>query len=266
MSAKNHEYFVQLIDKRTGSAIDDDTGIYNVLTAGSPTEVTIYSNQQGTSASNPGTMTNGVINFWTAKTTTSVDLTVLTASGHAVFIEGLTPSQHRIEIEVERRNNQTLILPLVFGTGSAAVVDSGFDLLAGMIVKDVHLHITTVSSANQVYVGVSGTTDGFLLLGEATSTGFKFYDKAIVTTLSDLAGTYGNCFVTGTQKRGSLLCDFNKGIITAVSATVNGFFVKKAYNVTAATSIVYAGQVTNTLASGGAYIYIDYDFRPTAGN
>ena len=44
MGASNTtEWNIQLINSRTGSIIDDDSGVCNVLTAASPVEITIYS-------------------------------------------------------------------------------------------------------------------------------------------------------------------------------------------------------------------------------
>jgi hypothetical protein len=266
MSSNYTEFDVQLINARTKEPIDDDSGLYNVLTASTPTEATIYSNDQGTSASNPGTMTDGRFTFYVASSVTSVDVSILTSTGYSVFVEGLTADQHRVEIDLEKRTNQTFVVPVVFGTGSAAVVDSGFDLIAGMMVKDCYLHCTTVSSANALNVGVSGTTDGFLLNGVLGSTGWKLYQDPIVTTLSDLTGPTMDIFVSATQIRGDLLARWAVGITTTTTGSTKGFFTPKYYSVTAATSLVYAGAVTNTEASGGCYIYIDYDLRPTQGN
>src|SRR3972149_5052846 len=98
MGAKYTEYYVQLVNARTKQPINDDTGVCNVLTVDSPVEITIYSNDDGTAGSNPLTMKDGIIRFWTASTVTSVDLSILTAAGQAVFVENLTPSQHRGEV------------------------------------------------------------------------------------------------------------------------------------------------------------------------
>ena len=81
-------WFVQLFNKRTTRMIDDDSGVCNVLVAGSPVEVTIYATEMGTSAgSNPLTFTDGKIEFWTADTVTSVDISIYTANGDAVFVQ-----------------------------------------------------------------------------------------------------------------------------------------------------------------------------------
>ena len=115
MGSSFTEYQAQLINKRTQKPIDDDTGTYIVMTASSAVLATIYSDDQGTApaftyANVASTMTNGEIRFWTSNSVTSVDITIMTAAGQAVFVSGLTPSQHRIEVDTESRE-QMLILP-----------------------------------------------------------------------------------------------------------------------------------------------------------
>src|SRR3990167_11349855 len=122
MASNYVEWYIQLVDGRTMTPIDDDSGTYNVLTENDPSEVTIYSDERGTSGSNPGTMTDGVIQFWTDSATTSVDISVLTANGHAFFLEGITQSTHRIVVWPDRIEN-TLILPYQVVGASEAIVD-----------------------------------------------------------------------------------------------------------------------------------------------
>lgn len=256
MSAVYTEYDVQLVDSRTNKWINDDTGLCQVMVASSPVEETIYSDANGTSASNPMTMTDGRITFYTAIATTTVDISILTAAGHSVFVSGLTPSQHRVVIDQEKYTGKQFITGYALGTASLTVVDTGFDLLSTMLVKDVFLHVTTLGSSTGVYVGVSGTTDGFLALGVVTTTGWKVYDTPVYT--SNTAGT----MVSATQIRGTLLKDFSAGGNTAAEGGGQGWFVNKAYKVAAATSLVYANATTNTLATGSGYIYIIYDLVP----
>ena len=139
------------------------------------------------------------------------------------------------------------------------ITDTGFDLLAGMNIKDVYLHMTTGSSGSTAYVGVSDTTDGFLALATVTATGYKIYDNPVIT------GTAANS-VNATQIRGALVAAFGTGAATDTAGAYKGWFCTKKYAVTAATSLVYANGTTNTLASGAGYIYVVYDLSPTQGN
>ncbi len=214
------EFHVQLIDKRTKSTIDDDSGLFNVLTAGDPSEVTIYSDPFGhVEASNPGTITNGEIQFWTNFSTTTVDLTILADSGHAVFIEGLTPSQHRVEIDVEKMQ-QTFV---TFYSGTVACnanTDTGFKLPLGAKVKDVYVHATDTTTAGTLDVGNTTDTDGFLDGAIASVTGWKHYEVPIYTTQN----TTGH-YVSAVQYRGALIATLHSGnVVTACAGDFHGQF------------------------------------------
>jgi len=263
LSATYTEYYVQLINKRTKGAIDDDTGLCNVLTASTAAEATIYSDENGTSASNPLTMTDGIIRFFTAIAITTVDLSILTASGHAVFIEALTPSQHRIDVDTDNFNDQRLIIPFCSLTASnIGVIDTGFDLLAGMQVKDIYAHITTAGTGGLFSVGVSAdlsaTSAKFLLSANGSATGWKVYDVPVFT--SNSVGS----MISGVQVLGPYLCSFGTGVNTAVDLGGVGWFVKKKYQVTAVTSLVMFSNTTGTESYG--YLYVVYDLVPTIGN
>lgn len=240
MASRYTEYHVQLSNSRTGSPIDDDTGTYNVLTASSPAEVTIYSNDTGTSASNPGTITDGEIHFFTLSTVASVDLTVLTASGHAFFLEGLTPSQHRLEVNPDDWGEQKLVLQMTLPGASATMVDTGFDLPTASLVRDAFVHIVTVASDTDVNVGTSVNTDGFLAAIDTSGTG-------MLGTVEDLtAGSIGVLLATSTSSA-----------------------IRKRYvpaNATSGRSIVWEQLSSSTVTTAYGYIYIIYDLMPTVGN
>ncbi len=260
MAANYTEWFLQLVDTRTKKPIDDDTGLANVLVASDASEETIYSNDKGTSGSNPLTITNGIIRFFTASSVTSVDITILTANGRAFFLEGVTASMHRVDVNTEKEN-YTLILPYSMNTGCDAVADTGFDLIAGMKVRDVFVHSTTGSTANGINIGVSGTTAGFLALVTTTSTGWKLHGSPIYTNATGSAN-----YISATQIRGSLLSEWSYGLLTASVAGAKGYWSRKSYLVTAATSVIYMVVATNSGGIGEGYIYIEYELCPTAGN
>ena len=93
------EYFIQLIDAVTKKSVDDSTGTYNVFEAPSTTNsLTIYANDNGVSASNPGTMKNGKMSFYTTSDKTSVNILIITSSGYTKLVNGITPSIHSIEM------------------------------------------------------------------------------------------------------------------------------------------------------------------------
>lgn len=233
------EYYLQLINGRTGAPIDDDTGLYNVLTADDPSEITLYSDTNGTSQANPGTMTNGIIRFFTAVATTSVDISILTANGHAFFLEGITPSNHRVVVMPDEINNM-LILPYQVVGASETIVDTGFDLSAKMMVKDVFLHVTTLGTGAVLDVGTSTDSDGFMDGVSAATTGYPatVLEEALVSTSS---------------------------LIGALLTVATGPYVRKLHtraNATSGANIVYTNTTISSTAGEG-YIYISYMRTPT---
>ena len=237
------EYYLQLINSRTMSPIDDDTGVYNVYTVSTPAEATIYSDTNGTSQANPGTISNGIIRFYTASSVLSVDVSILTASGHAIFVEALTSSQHRVLVNPDEWRNQKLIIGMTLpgvSTTIAALVDTGFDLPAHSLTREAYLHITTVATDTDVDLGTSTDTDGFL--------------DGIDTSATGLLG---------------LVEDLTAGSIGALLATTTSSAIRKVYvpaNATSGKSIVWAMTGTATATTAFGYIYIIYDLMPTVGN
>lgn len=258
MASQYTEYYVQLINKRTGAPIDDDTGTYIVLTAGSAVLQTCYTDDTGSApayvyTSVSQTMTNGVIKFYTASSVTSVDITFRTAAGQAGFIEGLTPSQHRYEVDTEE-HTQTLVLPfynyiptpftsasvtIYSSAGLGSIWSQGMALPAGALVKACYARVETLGTGSLVNFGVSGTPSGLLQQVTGSVTGLKWPPGLLAT-----AGTVTFAF-------GTLL------------ATTTNIMYRPIF-LTGATNIVF-GQVTGTvLAANAGYVYIQYDLLPNA--
>lgn len=229
------EWYFQLFNTRTRQAIDDDSGIVNVLTENSPVEITIYSDDRGTTASNPLTFTNGVARFYTADTVTAVDLSILTATSHAVFVESFAESNHRIDIDPDRML-QKLVIPYIVVGASEAIVDTGFDLAANMLVKDIELDVCTVGTGATLDIGTSTDSDGFADGVSAATTGFPatLLEEAIVST---------------------------SGLFGALLANVTGTYVRKKHiraNATSGANIVYTN-TTSSSTAGNGYIYLIFD-------
>lgn len=261
MSVGKVEFYFQLFNTRTRTYVDDDSGVYVVLTAGAPTRATVYSDDAGTSLTQPGTLTNGVGRFWMDSSTTSVDVSILTATGRSYFIEGLTPSQHRVDVDPERTHYQ-LIADWNGNTACNSAAATGFTLVAGMKIKDVNVHVTTNTTATAMHFGISGTPSGFAALAVTSATGWKTLD---VVTISNETATLS--IVASTQKRGSLIVDFATGFSATVTAGGSrGFFAKKQFTVTAATALVYTVMETNSGGTGSGYLYLDYELLQTQGN
>jgi hypothetical protein len=241
MASAYQEYHVQLINKRTGSPIDDDTGVCNVLTAGDPAEITIYSDDQGTSASNPLTITDGEISFFTASGTQTVDITGMTADGIPFFIESLTPSQHRLEIDTEQYTGMQLIIPFNINA-STSLFDTGFDFTAKHIIKDVKVRVTTAGgsvTANILQIGISGTPTILCGTCQVSVTGF----------LQHVPGLTAQPAATG-----SVSMQVGIGLLASSTNT----YWREVYEPAAATSIIYREHAATGI-TGQGYIYIDLD-------
>lgn len=232
------EWQISLFNTRTRTYIDDDTGVCNVLTENSPTEITIYTNDRGTSASNPITFTNGTIRFFTADTVTAVDLSILTSNSHAVFAESVTPSNQRIDIDPDRIH-QKLCIPYIIVGASEAVVDTGFDIAANMLMLDIEVDVVTVGTGATLNVGTSTTTTGFGFVSAAT-TGIPaaLLEEALI---SGSAG-FGTFFTVAT-----------------------GPYVRKKHmraNATSGANIVY-GNATSSSTAGNGYIWLKFERMAT---
>jgi len=250
------EWDIQLVNFRTKKPIDDDSGLAIVMAAGSPSKLTIYANDKGASLSNPLTMLDGRIRFFTDISVTSVDITVLTSSGKAYFLDSVTTSQHRLDVNTEEDDHK-LIVPYNMNTACGAIVDTGLDLIAGMKIKDVYLHVTTASTANGLTVGLSGATY-FLSSATTTSTGFKVYEAPVVANATGSAN-----YISSSQIKGTLLCEWSAGLTTATAGGDKGYYINKSYLVTAATSLIYMVAATNSGGTGDGYLYISYELCPT---
>jgi hypothetical protein len=237
MASNFTEWEFQLINGRTGAPIDDDSAVYNVLTAGDPAELTLYSDDNATSLSNPTTMTDGKFRFFTADTVTSCDISVLTADGFAIFLDAVTPSQHRIVVWPEEKDFQTLIIPYTYSGASETVVDTGFDVPAKVVVKDAFVKVTTAGSTALILeVGTSLTVSGFLAAVHCSTTGFK------------MLGTSG----------GELLSSVSTNKIGIFLASATSQLERKMFwrpNATSGAQIVYAN-VTSDTDAGAGYIYL----------
>lgn len=228
------EWQFNLFNSRTRTYIDDDTGVCNVLTENSPVEVTIYSNDRGTAASNPLTLTNGEARFFTADTVTAVDLSILTSASHAIFAESFAPSMHRIDVNPDLQVQQLIIPYLVVGA-SEVEVDTGFTISDTMLMKDCFIHVTTVATGATLNIGTSTAVTGFASGVAASTTGWP------VTLLEEV--------LTSATIMGSL-----------ISVALTADYARKLHhraNATSGASIVYAN-TTSSSTAGNGYIYFTF--------
>lgn len=279
MSSNYIQYYLQLVDERLNKPIDDDSGLFCILQAGVPLKQTAYSDAQGTALTQPATMTNGIIQFWIDSATTSVDLSVLTSTGRAFFLEGVTISQHRIPVNTSRDNYQLVGAWAILsahgdGTVSAVFAPQSGGLPAGIRIKDILVHKTTagdgVGAGLILDFGVSGDPDGFVDGITCSVTGYNLIQMvttAKVTAVSDMT-----VFVATAQVRGALLINHIPGFDTDSNKAGYGLYARKPYMislVTTTNNLVFAINGTSaltTVAGARGYVYYEYDLVPSAGN
>ncbi len=248
MGSSFTEYDVQLVNARTGNPIDDDTGKFIVLTVDTAVTATIYSSDEGTAitytaATCSNTMTDGRITFWTANTVTSVDLSIHTADGQAIFVKGLTPSQHRVDVNTEqmRQMSITPFYSTIAGlTATASIWSSGMTIGAGgCIVRDVFMRNSVIGTLAIWQCGVSLTPSGFMVGSTGSVTGFQIpFDAAASVTL---VRTWGSLFLANATN----MIEHPLGVAFAT-----------------ATGIVFNNVTATTLVTSGGWIYITYDNLP----
>jgi hypothetical protein len=131
---------------------------YAVMVAGSAALQTIYSEVNATSAvtdrASSGT-SSGEIRFWTDASVTSVDVTIYTANGEAIYIKGVTPSVHGIWIDRQKLTHH-LVVPVAFNNNSET--DMEFTVVAGTLIEDIMLSVETIDATETIDVGLDGST------------------------------------------------------------------------------------------------------------
>jgi len=258
MAANVQEWHFQLWDVQSKTVINDDSAKLIVLTAGAPTAPTIYSDRDGLSAvSNavrtPRSFTDGEVRFWTDKSTTSVDLSIITATGAAYFYKSVSPSRHRLDIDPF---DKSYMLVLPFGASDNTEVDTGIDLPSGLLVTDAYIKVTTTDASETLDVGLlssesGGDADGFVLATSVANSGY-------VNQWPVVTGGTNIDYVVHTAGYGAYL---KQGIAGADAvATVGGF--TRRYHATDGTakSVTYTGSSGSDTAAG--YIILHYHRLP----
>lgn len=194
------EWQIQVFNKRTNAPVDDSTGVGIVMaggTTGRSDLVTLKADQQGTSQTQPVTLSSGRLSFFTAKTVTAVDVTIMLASGYSIYARGLSSSVHRLDVYPEVRD-QLLVFPILFNSGGT-VVDTGIDFPAGCLISDAYVDVLVVDAGETVDIGFinaveSGDENGLRSLVSVASLGYV-EDTAVITAGTTLdfvpVTTYG---------------------------------------------------------------------------
>ena len=267
------EWNIKLMDTRTKSFLNDDSGVYQVYAAGAATRLQI-NNAAGAdisqSANNLGgdftsvTMTDGTLKFWTARTVSSVDVSILTAGGRAFFLDGITQNQHRVDVDPSR--TEYVLTVAVDDKASASNIRKlGFQLKKGMVVHDVFIKVTAVltgSSAisnNNWSFGRSGATIGFARNLALTTTGLKQLGTLSTTGLvkaAQVRGTELQLIATGTDAVTNTGWAQRIPYIAEAGTATNNLTMRRT---STATLTVTIGALV-----GKAYVYYCYSLIPLA--
>ena len=242
------EWDLQVFDTRRKSYVNDSTGVGVVMVTGTPALVTVKADQQGTSLTQPITLNSGRLRFFTAKTVTSVDISILTSTGQAIFASAVDSSVHRLDVNPEERH-QLLVLPAIFNAGGT-VTDTGFDLPANLLITDAFVRVTTVDATETVDVGLlageaGGDENGFLSLVSVANAGFVHTGGAVNN------GATSDFFDAVTY--GVLLASFING--SDAAATSGGVVRRSHLTDGIAKSITYTPSGSDTFAG---YIYLSF--------
>jgi len=264
------EYHLQLVNTRTKKPIDDDTGKYQVYTAGSPVRATIYDvahtqlTQEvvGTSFISR-TMTNGELVFYTDIAVSSVDVSVLTAGGRSYFLKGVSPSQQRVDVNPDK---QEYVLVAAFNDKASCttVRPLGFQMRRGMAINDVWLKVVAAfagaaAASNRYSVGRSGNALGFLNNITLSAVGFK-QGSPVVSTTGATRPRFGRDLAQFVWSTTGLLNAYTRrAYLAATGVASNNLVVKR---MTAAT-LTHSFTNTGVSGAGKGYIYYKYDLLPT---
>lgn len=218
----NRIHRFQLTNSQDGRAISAAGGVVKVTAAGTPDKVALQ-NKDGTAASNPATLTNGQVVVRVADTVESVDMFILSPTGHFIVLEDVKAGD-RSSVNVDAaRKETTYVIPFdVTDSDITAAVefDTGFDLPANhMVMPDgVGVFIETLEATETMGVGLlaaesGGDADGFMALLDVAAAGF-IRAGAVVT-----AG--GSETYLSASTLGALLADFVAGANTATDVGTN---------------------------------------------
>lgn len=271
LSSSFREWYLQLFDTVLDKPIDDDTGVYQVYTAGSATRQTIY-DSSGTALTQEvvgtsfvsRTMTDGKIRFFTQVTCSSLDISILTNKGRSYFLKAMTPSQHRVDVDP---TNSDYVLVAAFNDKASCttVRPLGFKLRKGMVIKDVRVNVTAAfagaaAASNRYSVGRSGAALGFINNLTLSAVGFRNPSPTVSTTGVVIPNRYGSDIsYFHASSTGGVDCYVRKSYIAPATSTSGNLVVKRQTGAT----LTHSFTATGTSGAGKGYIYFMYTLLPT---
>lgn len=271
LNSNYREWFVQLYDTWKDKPLDDDSGKFQVYTAGTATRQTIY-NAAGTALTQEvvgtsfvsRTMTDGKIRFFTKNTCSSVDISILTARGRSFYLKALPPSQHRVDVD-PMRTSYTLVAAFNDKASCTTVRPLGFQLKKGMKINDVRVQVTAAfagaaAASNRYSVGRSAAALGFINNLTLSAVGFRNPAPTPSTTGFAIGNRYGtDLSYFHSSSTGGVDLYVRKSFIAPATSTSGNLVVKRQ---TAAT-LTHSFTNTGVSGAGKGYIYFFYELLPT---
>lgn len=167
-------------------------GLVMVAMAGSATKATLY-NADGTSLTNPVTLTSGGAKFYVADTVGSVDLYIMAPGGQFVTKASVKPGEDP-DIAVDTTNRtQVAIIPFaaVDQTADNTETDTGFSEPANALFTGIGtaIRVLSVDATETVDVGTdsgdSGDANGFVAAASVAVPGVIVSSGALVISTQD---------------------------------------------------------------------------------
>lgn len=266
------EWNIRLMNTRTKTWIDDDTGVYQVFTAGAANHVSIFDSAGAVATQEVSrvsylsqTMVDGTLRFWTARTVTAVDVSILTAGGRAYFLDNVGVNTHRVDVDPDQQN---WVLTALFSEGGSTttIKPQGFQLRTGMVLHDVIVRCTVIptgssTTTNTFNFGRSGDPNGFLS---------AFTVSTISIRAAVAVSTTGRILAQANQRVGADLQNAYVGGIDSITSL--GWFARNPYipaGAVASNNLVYqkasalTASVTAAAANiGEGYVYYLYTLLP----
>lgn len=204
----------QLYELGTGRALSHD-GYAIAMTNGSPAKVALV-DENGATTANPIAIVNGEVEFFTADTVKSVDISIYTEYGYTVFLQDVLPGAVS-DVFVDLSNPyQTAIVPFSINDSdvtAAAEYDTGIDLAVDAIIlpQGLGIKVVTADDTETIDVGLDGTgaendPNGLIAAASVAATGVVMasigYDVGTNNIIVDVTGgdaefTYGVLMVVG---------------------------------------------------------------------
>jgi len=242
------KFRIQLVDMVTKAAIQTAGGKAYVALNGEAKKATLY-DEDGAALSNPVSLTNGILEFYTADSVSKADLFVQSPTGHFTVIKDVIASgPNSLYIDTSRLDTVMVIPFSIDDTTATTETDTGFDLPtnAAVIPDGIGVNVLTLDATETIDVGIlssesGGDANGFLALASVAAAVFV-PGATVVTTGSNetyLASTTLGALVhnflagadvagdVGTSYKKLLVCDGTaKSIsytLTAGTDTAEGF-------------------------------------------